>query len=1038
MMKQPFIKFGVTTLFSLLCSTFLHAQVVTDERMFSFEKPQIPDCITATHSRLSVSDLHYKDGKHSLEWTFEPGGILELKKDLKFEKKDPTGKDLYLSAFIVWIYNEVPQDATIEFQFLKDGKKCTSFPFGINFSGWRAAWVCYERDMQGTPEEGMNELRIIAPNSKGSLFIDHLITATKVDARQQTADLQVPFVNAGTTNHWLVVYQHSLLKPDIELTPVDDKQRAEMQLLEKRFRDMIYTKGKITDKEVENIRKKYDFYQITYKNGQVSGVPIYMVRAAEAYERIIPDWNKDMLTKMGVEMRAYFDLMKRIAVAYNNSTAKPVIREEMKKKFLAMYDHITDQGVAYGSCWGNIHHYGYSVRGLYLAYFLMKDVLREAGKLQEAERTLRWYAITNEVYPKPEVDGIDMDSFNTQTTGRIASILMMEDTPEKLQYLRSFSRWIDYGCRPALGLSGSFKVDGGAFHHRNNYPAYAVGGLDGATNMIYLLSRTEFAVSKLAHETVKNVLLTMRFYCNKLNFPLSMSGRHPDGKGKLVPMHFAMMALAGSPDGKAEYDSEMASSYLRLISNSGVENDAPEYMPKVSNAEERKAAKLLIEKGFRPEPDPQGNIAMGYGCISVQRRSNWSAVARGHSRYLWAAEHYLGANLYGRYLAHGSLQILTAAPGQTVTPATSGWQQEGFDWNRIPGVTSIHLPLEQLQAKVLNVDRYSGMEEMLYSDEAFAGGLSQQKMNGNFGMKLHEHDKYNGSHRARKSYHFIDGMIVCLGSDIENTNTEFPTETTIFQLAVTDKAGHDYWKNYQEDKKVWVDHLGTGYYVPTAIRFEKNFPQHSRMQNTGKETKGDWVSLVVDHGKAPKNGRYEYAVLPQTNETAMKKFAKKPTYKVLQQDRKAHIVASASEQIVSYVLFETPETTLPGGLLQRVDTSCLVMTHKESADKIKLTVAQPDLALYRGPSDEAFDKDGKRIERSIYSRPWINNGSSEIPVTVTIKGRWNVEETPFCKVVSSNEKQTILRFSCKDGASFEVELKKCKHSLYGCPFFYTL
>lgn len=37
MMKQPFIKFGVTTLFSLLCSTFLHAQVVTDERMFSFE-----------------------------------------------------------------------------------------------------------------------------------------------------------------------------------------------------------------------------------------------------------------------------------------------------------------------------------------------------------------------------------------------------------------------------------------------------------------------------------------------------------------------------------------------------------------------------------------------------------------------------------------------------------------------------------------------------------------------------------------------------------------------------------------------------------------------------------------------------------------------------------------------------------------------------------------------------------------------------------------------------------------------------------------
>ena len=696
MMKQLFTRLRVITLFSFLCSAFLHAQVVTDERMFSFEESKIPDYITGVNSQLSISDTHYKDGKHSLKWGFEPGGVLELKKDLKFEKKDPTGKDLYLSAFIVWVYNEEPQDATIEFEFLKDGKKCTSFPFGINFSGWRAAWVCYERDMQGTPEEGMNELRIVAPNAKGSLFIDHLITATKVDARQQTADLQVPFVNAGTNNHWLVVYKHSLLQPDIELTPVNDVQKKEMKLLEKRFRDMNYTKGKVSDKEIQTIRKKYDFYQITYKNGKVSGVPIFMVRASEAYERIIPNWDKDMLTKMGVEMRAYFDLMKKIAVAYNNSTAKPEVQNEMKKKFLAMYDHITDQGVTYGSCWGNIHHYGYSVRGLYLAYFLMKDVLREAGKLQEAERTLRWYAITNEVYPKPEGNGIDMDSFNTQTTGRIASILMMEDTPEKLQYLRSFSRWIDYGCRPAPGLAGSFKADGGAFHHRNLYPAYAVGGLDGATNMIYLFNRTEFAISELAHETVKNVLLAMRFYCNKLNFPLALSGRHPDGK--------------------EEFDKEMAAAYLRLVSGASSDDQEPEYMPKVSNAQEKKIARQLVEEGFRPEPDPQGNLAMGYGCVSVQRRGNWSAVARGHSRYLWAAEHYLGHNLYGRYLAHGSLQILTAAPGQTVTPATSGWQQEGFDWNRMPGVTSIHLPLEQLKAKVMNVDTFSGMEEMLYSD----------------------------------------------------------------------------------------------------------------------------------------------------------------------------------------------------------------------------------------------------------------------------------------------------------------------------------
>ena len=420
------------------------AQVVKSERLLSFEEPQVPAFISGTGSRLGISGEHYKDGLHSLSWTFDPGAVLSVKKDLKFEKKDPTGKDTYLSAFIVWVYNEEAQDKKIRFEFLKDGKKCTSFPFGINFTGWRAAWVCYERDMEGVPEEGMNEMRVIAPDVKGKLYLDHIILASKVDARQQAADVQVPFVNKGTTNHWLVIYEHSLWKPDMALTPVSEQQKREVQEIEKRFRDMLYTPSKFTDKELDGIRKKYDTYKITYKNGKVTGLPIFMVRQAEAYERMIPDWNKDMFTRLGMEMNEYFNLMKRIAIAYNNASDTGV-RDELKRKFLAMYDHITDQGVAYGSCWGNIHHYGYSMRGLFVSYFLMKDVLREAGKLKDAERTLNWYAITNEVYPKPTENGIDIDTFNTKLQGRIASILIMENSPEKLQYLRSFSRWLDYG-----------------------------------------------------------------------------------------------------------------------------------------------------------------------------------------------------------------------------------------------------------------------------------------------------------------------------------------------------------------------------------------------------------------------------------------------------------------------------------------------------------------------------------------------------------------------------------------------------------------
>ena len=1018
---------GAGMLLGTLLPVNAEAQVVKSERLLSFEGPQVPAFISGTGSRLGISGEHYKDGLHSLSWTFDPGAVLSVKKDLKFEKKDPTGKDTYLSAFIVWVYNEEAQDKKIWFEFLKDGKKCTSFPFGINFTGWRAAWVCYERDMEGVPEEGMNEMRVIAPDVKGKLYLDHIILASKVDARQQAADVQVPFVNKGTTNHWLVIYEHSLWKPDMALTPVSEQQKREVQEIEKRFRDMLYTPSKFTDKELDGIRKKYDTYKITYKNGKVTGLPVFMVRQAEAYERMIPDWNKDMFTRLGMEMNEYFNLMKRIAIAYNN-TSDTGVRDELKRKFLAMYDHITDQGVAYGSCWGNIHHYGYSMRGLFVSYFLMKDVLREAGKLKDAERTLNWYAITNEVYPKPTENGIDIDTFNTKLQGRIASILIMENSPEKLQYLRSFSRWLDYGCRPAPGLAGSFKTDGACFHHRNNYPAYAVGGLDGATSMIYLLSGTEFKLSELAHETVKNVLLTMRFYCNLKQWPLSMSGRHPNGKGELVPIQYATMAVAGTPDGKQAYDADMAAAYLRLAAYTGMpDKDAPDYLPKASARQELKMKELLEAQGFRPEPDPQGNLALGYGCVSVQRRDNWMAVVRGHSRYLWAAEHYLPANFYGRYLAHGSMQNLTGKPGEMVTFTTSGWQENGFDWNRIPGVTSIHLPFEQLRAKVLNVDTFSGMEEMLYSDEAFAGGLSQARLNGNFGMKLHEHDKYNGSHRARKSFHFFGDMIVCLGTDIENTNSEFPTETTVFQLAAVTPEARQYWNACKGGGQTYIDPNGVGYYLSkhsmADAKYERNFPQVTVGERSAKPTSGDWVSLTLQHGKAPAGASYEYAVLPHTDAASLKTFAKNPAYRVLQQDRNAHIVHSLTDNITSYVLFETPRSLPADGLLQKADTSCLVMV-RENNGKLLLTVSQPDLALYRGSSDEAFDKDGKRIERSIYSRPWIDNDSGEIPVTVTLKGLWQVAETPYCKLVSADKKQTVLRFTCRDAASFDVELRK--------------
>lgn len=993
-----------------VCAT-AQAQMYDDPRMFSFENKQELSYIKTSKSAVELSDAHWRNGKTSLQWTFHPGASLSIKKDLQFEPLDKNGVDNYLSAFIVWVYNEQPQkDKQIRFNFLKDGKQCTSFPVNINFRGWRGIWVCYERDMEGTPEVGMNEIRIDAPDVKGKLYFDHLITATKVDPRQQTADMQIPFVNKKTKTHWLVVLKNYNTQPDIPLTELTQQNRQQIKVIEERFRELIYTPSKLYPKHMDELRSKFAKYNISRKNGNITGTPIWYVRHAEAYERIIKPWDKNILTRTGFEMLEYFNLMQKIAFAWNNAT-EAADKAELKKMFLLMYDNITDQGVCWGSCWGNVHHYGYSLRNMYSAYFLMKDVLREEGKLEEAVNTMIWYSQTNELYTKPVANGMDMDTFNTAAQGCMASILLMDDSPEKLRYLRSCSRWLDWGCRPAQGLNDSFKIDGSAYHHCNNYPAYAIGGLSGATQMIYLFSGTDFAVGELAHQTVKNALLAMRFYCNKLEFPLSMSGRHPDGKGKLMPIHYGYMALSGTPDGKQQFDREMGNAYLRLATN-------------VKNVLDKKIKQKIVTMGSTPEEDPQGNMALGYACVSVQRRNNWSAVVRGHSRYLWDAEHYIGENLYGRYLGFGSLQILTAPAGTDVTPKTSGWQQPGFDWNRIPGTTSIHLPWAELKAQVRNVDTFSGVEEMLLSDEAFAGGLSQRGVNGNFGMKLHEHDKYDGSHRARKSFHFFDNVIVCLGTGIENTDSKHNTETTVFQMAATDAKAQNYWKNYAVGNgKSWLDHAGTGYYTPQPVKFTGLVKQESRIQNTDKQTEGQWATVYFDHGKAPKNASYEYAVLPQTTREKIDAFAAAPTYKVLRADNEAHIVSSDATHTVSYVLFETPKDVLPGGPLLKADTTCLAMVRMINSKKMLLTVTQPDLALYRGPNDDIY-KDGKRVERSVYSRKWRGEASKEIPVRITLRGKWNFTGNDAIKLVEQTKKSTTIEFVCTDGLSFNVELEK--------------
>ena len=929
--------------------------------ILSFEQSVLP--FTASRGgTIRMSGDHYKHGCHSLLWSWSrDGAYLSVHQPIAYEHHKTVNTDNSVYTFVFWMYLEEPLTDSVRFEFRKQGKVCCWFNYGTHFTGWRGAWLAFRRDMQGKPEEGMDELRIYAPKGsrKGQLYLDHVILSSLQDVRHHTADFQAPYINPRSENHWLVLLrswrqdfpdrsgQAELPLPNA----VIKAQQRDISRIHRRMEKEL-TAGRLKDTiHINSLRARYSIYHLDTDR---PGLPVFFERYGETYTHY--DNTTTYTQKIGdMGLSRANQLLYDLALAYRRQIGTDSI--EIAHMFLSLTRHMLDQGFQAGSAMGTLHHLGYSMRYFYPAMYLMRDVLRDAGMLHEVQQAMEWFSGAGEVKVLPRKPGMDIDAFNTSLEGRLLSILMIDDPREQVRYLNAFSRWVDNGFRYSDGLSGCFKPDGTIFHHCNHYPAYAVGGLTGAVKATWLLHGTEWAISRESHEILKQSLLSMRIYCNLTTWPLSLSGRHPDGKGHLIPRHYKQLAQCGSPDGKHKTDPELQAAYLRLIH-------------KGDTAAERA---------------PEGAWSFPYSCLQVQRRGEWMVAIKGHSRYIWNTETYERCNLYGRYLNYGNIQIMGS--GDPVSNFASGFRQEGWDWNRWPGTTTIILPIDSLHCRVQNLDVNSGFEEMLLSDESFCNGLSLCG-NGIWGMKLHSHDKYDGTLRARKSVFCFDNRIICLGTNIE-CQADAPVETTLFQVISNRTHPNPPYKSTPKIKDfsgtpqgrergpapALTDGYGNYYYTADSIRLFEGV-QHSRHEETMAPTEGYFRTASIVHGTRPHNASYEYVIRVQPTDEEV---STDLSYEVLRADSAAHIVRDKQTGMTGYVLFE-PDAALHNS------APCLVMTCPTDSGLI-VSVADPDLHLYEGPSDETYDADGKRIERIIYSYPWKDSPSRPSTITITLQGQ---------------------------------------------------
>ena len=940
-------------LFSSLSSSY--AQLV------GFEESVPQTFKVAGKGELKTSSLFYKEGKSSLEWDFQPGSTL----DVQVSPLSLNAKKEQQFGITLWIYNEKPQQDSVRFEFLNEaGEVSYWFSYHLQAAGWRACWISFAYMNGNKKDKNIVGYRLVAPQREGRIFLDRLTFPEKKMNLRTTPDQQLP-TNNGLSNrdlwHWCLVWKWEKQSYDIPLlSKLTSRQKKDLKTIEQRLTDFLDVK-KAPQGQVNAAYKTFEKAAITPSAAGTgfTGMPV-----------VAPDEQDKKKGEM-----SWNDIETMLAgfaydACYNQN-------ETSKKNYFTVFDYAIDQGFAFGSGMGTNHHYGYQIRKIYTTAWLMRNEIYKHPHRDVYLSTLRFWAALQETR-QPCSPGRDelLDSWHTLLMAKLISAMMFPDANRQEQALNGLSRWLSSSLRYTPGTIGGIKVDGTTFHHGGVYPGYTTGVLATIGQFIAFTNGTDFELTEEARQHIKSAFIAMRNYCNFYEWGIGISGRHPFG-GKMGSEDieaFANIALSGDLSGRGDaFDHGLAADYLRLIRNGDTPN-----------------ARFFKKEGIQPAQALQGFFVYNYGSAGIFRRADWMVTLKGYTTDVWGAEIYAKDNRYGRYQSYGSVQIM--GKGNPVSRAGSGFVQEGWDWNRLPGTTTIHLPFELLDSPLKGTT-------MARSEENFSGSSSLGGMNGMFAIKLMErdYDNFTSDFVARKSVFCFDNRMICLGTGITNSNADYPTETTLFQTKFNGKEpkadNDDYWLH---------DGYDNYYHVVDGTVRSQVADQESRHEKTREKTAGKFSSAWIEHGKAPKDGTYEYMVLIQPSAAELDELQKTPAYEVLQRDQMAHVVYDKKTGITGYATFEAYQP-VNDQFIVSIPAETMVMYDKESDNRIRLSVCDPNLNLAE-----------KTYTTKEPSRP--------IRKKIVVKGIWMLPSPQEGVQLEYEGNNTLLNVTCQHGQPVEMLL----------------
>lgn len=958
---------------------------------YTFENNKIPAEWSANQGgQIDISSTHSKHMEHSLKWTWENKSTLRV--------TTPVGIST-ATGMIWWIYNETPSPSKITFNLYSKGQIIKSFDYDINFKGWRAFGYSFGGDAK-LPKGGNPDMIEIQPSSKeGTLFIDCVEFSGFVTWAGMN-DLHITCINQHrSVRDYVGIYK----TPRPEATKESsDEERQAIELIKKRYEQWLIGEGRhksdtyfakkmsVVDSYINSCKSQYPKYKISRQaDGSVKGVGLY--NDYSPYKPRFYDISQDMVLGLVLDYKLKGS-------------------SESRDKVLAIFDYFHDQGWAEGSGMGSLRFEILRFGSYCQSLFLMRDELKKEGegKYSEQMRDLYWMAQCGKLFQMGQPLGENADDLRSGSIGMLSYVLMEEDAKKQVQLIDRFRQYIENGFAKTAASFGTIKVDGSGYHHNCVYNTqYATEAVYVGALFYYLFRDTPFALSATTYENLKEMLSRLNDMSYFYDVPGSTGGRFPDGVNTLVALTPAYAYLALSKKNDAEMIS-MAKRFCQFDNPAFIRGLVDSYITRITHQNSIGAVECLLDIEHMPKveaKEPQTMNYLPYSGLLVSRYKDWLVTIKGFSKYVIDYECISNDGAMTRFMSYGHQQISNESKQlKSYTPL------ESWDWARFPGSTAKNMPTEELK-----FNRNRGDKERNFSDEPFLGGTV---LNDSVGMIAHKlHDNANDkSFRVNKTTFVFANLLVNIGSNINNTDKAYDTETTLFQDIQKSKVPllnnseiASFSKAELSKGKVLLENSWGNYYI--VYPFDNSVLEVSRKEQTTvgsslrKTPAANYDVACINHGKSPVHKGYRYAtLLGKTKNECQRLLNDESAIQFLQQDSIAHIVRHADLNVTAYAIFNSQMYTQKG-MVEATARPVILMIKQMPDHKIELSVSDPD--MNRDMKNDLALPEPVDISITLSGNMKLMNGPQNSNVTV-VNGKTTIKQSA---ISGSSYKYTLLQLN---------------------------